>query len=141
MTRAPDRPPWGAITAFLLPALVVYTALTAYPVVRTFWNSLHKVLPNRSDEFVGLTNYSALLFHDDIFWRSVRNTLLWACASPLLEVGIALLLALALYAEETVGGRHVLLVGDSSSSLVDRLVGLGARLMTSDGPDKLFQLK
>jgi raffinose/stachyose/melibiose transport system permease protein len=98
MTRATDRPPWGAITAFLLPALVVYTALTAYPVVRTFWNSLHKVLPNRPDEFVGLANYSALLLRDDIFWRSVRNTMLWACASPLLEVGIALLLALALYA-------------------------------------------
>lgn len=99
MSRAYDRPPWGAIAAFLLPALLVYTALTAYPVVRTFWNSVHKVLPNRPDEFVGLTNYAELLFTDDIFWRSVRNTLLWACASPLLEVGIALLLALALYAK------------------------------------------
>lgn len=99
MPRSLERPPWGAIAAFLLPALVVYTALTAYPVVRTFWNSLHKVLPNRPDEFVGLTNYAALLFSDDIFWRSVRNTMLWACASPLLEVGIALLLALALYAK------------------------------------------
>ena len=98
MNRVTDRPPWGAITAFLLPALVVYTALTVYPVLRTFWNSVHKVLPNRPDEFIGLANYTALLFGDDIFWRSVRNTLLWACASPLFEVGIALLLALALYA-------------------------------------------
>lgn len=90
---------WGAIIAFLVPALVVYTALTAYPVVRTFWNSLHKVLPNRPDEFVGLVNYVTLLGRDDVFWRAVRNTLVWSVASPLFEVGIALLLALALYAK------------------------------------------
>jgi len=41
------RRPWGAIVAFLLPALTIYVAFTAYPVVRTFWNSLHKVLPRR----------------------------------------------------------------------------------------------
>jgi ABC-type sugar transport system permease subunit len=91
-----DRQPWGAILAFLLPAFTVYTALTVYPVVRTFWNSFHKVLP-RAETFVGLDNYAALA-QDDIFWRSVKNTFIWACASPLMEVSIALLLALALYA-------------------------------------------
>jgi multiple sugar transport system permease protein/raffinose/stachyose/melibiose transport system permease protein len=99
VSRSLERPPWGAILAFLLPALVVYTALTAYPVLRTFWNSLHAVLPNQPDRFVGLANYVALLGSDDIFWRAVRNTLVWGVASPLLEVGIALLLALALYAK------------------------------------------
>src|SRR5689334_10082108 len=89
----PERQPWGAIVAFLLPAFTVYTALTAYPVLRTFWNSFHKVLP-RSETFVGVENYVALA-QDDIFWRSVRNTFEWACASPLAEVSIALLLALA----------------------------------------------
>ena len=34
-----------------------------------------------------------------IFWRAVRNTFIWACTSPLIEVTIALLLALALYAK------------------------------------------
>ena len=98
-TDTGQRPPWRAITAFLLPAFVVYTALTAYPVVRTFWNSLHKVLPNRPDEFIGLANYVELIARDDIFWKAVRNTMVWACASPLFEVAIALLLALALYAK------------------------------------------
>jgi multiple sugar transport system permease protein/raffinose/stachyose/melibiose transport system permease protein len=93
---AADRQPWSAIVAFLLPALTVYTALTAYPVLRTLWNSFHSVLP-RQHAFVGLDNYVALA-HDEIFWRSVRNTFIWACASPLAEVSIALLLALALYA-------------------------------------------
>jgi len=93
---AADRQPWGAILAFLLPAFTVYVALTAYPVLRTLWNSFHRVLP-RSEDFVGLANYAALV-QDEIFWRAVRNTFVWACASPLLEVSIALLLALALYA-------------------------------------------
>ena len=90
------RKPWGAITAFLLPALTIYVALTAYPALRTFWNSFHTVLPRR-EEFIGLANYSELL-RDDIFWTAVKNTFIWACASPIIEVSIALLLALALYA-------------------------------------------
>ncbi len=96
--RDPARP-LGAIVAFLLPALTVYVAFTAYPVVRTIWNSFHQVLPNRADAFVGTANYEALLTSDTIFWRAVENTLTWAIASPLLEVSIALLLALALYAK------------------------------------------
>jgi ABC-type sugar transport system permease subunit len=92
-----ERQPWAAILGFLLPAFTVYMALTAYPVLRTFWNSFHKVLP-RAETFVGLDNYVALAA-DDIFWRSVANTFVWACVSPVAEVSIALLLALALYAK------------------------------------------
>jgi multiple sugar transport system permease protein/raffinose/stachyose/melibiose transport system permease protein len=88
--------PWGAILAFLLPALTLYAAFTAYPVVRTVWNSFHKVLPRR-EEFVGLQNYAELA-RDELFWRAVRNTLVWAGVAPLLELAIAMLLALALYA-------------------------------------------
>jgi ABC-type sugar transport system permease subunit len=92
-----ERHPWGAILAFLLPAIAVYLALTAYPVMRTIWNSFHKVLPRRPDEYVGLDSYAALVV-DDIFWTAVKNTLVWAGTSPVLEVSIALVLALALYA-------------------------------------------
>ena len=94
--------PWGSIVAFLLPAVTVYVAFTAYPAVRTIWNSFHKVLP-RGDEYIGLANYAELA-KDDIFWRAVTNTITWACVSPLIEVSVALLLALALYARIP-GGR------------------------------------
>jgi ABC-type sugar transport system permease subunit len=98
MSRDDGLPrPWGAITVLLLPALTIYLAFTAYPVVRTFWNSFHKVLPRR-ETFVGLENY-ALLMQDDIFWRSVRNTVTWAAIAPIAEISIAMLLALALYAK------------------------------------------
>ena len=79
------RKPWGAIVAFLLPALTVYVALTAYPAFRTLWNSFHKVLPRR-EEFIGLANYAELV-QDDIFWRAVRNTILWACVPPKVTSG------------------------------------------------------
>lgn len=95
--RDPLGQPYGAITAFLVPALTLYIAFTAYPVVRTFWNSFHRVLPQR-EEFVGLANYAGLLT-DEMFWRAVRNTLVWSAVSPLFEVAIATLLALALYAK------------------------------------------
>ena len=91
------RRPWGTMVAFLLPALTIYVAFTAYPVVRTLWNSFHKVLPRR-EVYIGLENYIALA-NDDIFWRAVRNTITWASVSPLVEVSIALVLALALYAK------------------------------------------
>jgi ABC-type sugar transport system permease subunit len=95
--EAGPRRPWGAILAFLMPALILYAAFTAYPFFRTLWNSVHTVLPRRS-EFVGVDNYAALA-GDPFFWRAVRNTLVWAATSPVFEVSIALLLALALYAK------------------------------------------
>jgi len=91
------RQPWGTIVAFLLPALTFYVALTAYPAIRTLWNSFHRVLPRR-EEFVGIANYSELI-KDEIFWKAVSNTVTWACISPVIEVTVALLLALALYAK------------------------------------------
>ena len=96
MRAGVERQPWGAISAFLLPAFTVYVALTAYPVLRTFYNSFHRVLPRKGDELVGFANYAELA-RDELFWRAVRNTIVWACASPLAEITIALLLAVALY--------------------------------------------
>jgi len=90
--------PMGAIVSFLLPSLTVYAAFTAYPVLRTLYNSLHHVLPGRPNVFIGSENYIQL-FNDDFFWQAVRNTLVWACTAPLLEQVLAILLALALYAK------------------------------------------
>ena len=90
--------PMGAIVGFLLPALTVYAAFTAYPVLRTLYNSFHHVLPGRANVFIGSENYIQL-FKDDFFWQAVRNTLVWACTAPLLEQVLAILLALALYAK------------------------------------------
>ena len=66
------RKPWGTIIAFLLPASIFYTALTAYPAVRTFWNSFHRVLPRR-EEFVGLANYAELCTRRHLLARGAQH--------------------------------------------------------------------
>lgn len=83
---------------FVMPALIVYAGFTGYPVLRTAWNSVHLILPNQDAAFVGGVHYGAILT-DEIFWRAVRNTLVWAFVSPLLDVGGGLLLALCLYSK------------------------------------------
>jgi multiple sugar transport system permease protein/raffinose/stachyose/melibiose transport system permease protein len=90
--------PMGAIAMFLLPTLLVYAAFTAYPVLRTLYNTTHLIVPNRPAEWVGFTHYVEL-WSDNIFWTAVGNTLTWAAVAPVLEVSIATILALALYAK------------------------------------------
>lgn len=85
------------IAAFLLPALLLFAAFTAYPVLRTFYNSLFEIRPNGNQTFVGLENFREVLFADPVFRRAVRNTLIWSTVEPFIDVGLGLLLALALY--------------------------------------------
>ena len=93
------RTPWGTIAIFLTPVLLMYAAFTAYPVLRTFYNTLHVIRPNQPAEFIGLANFVELFGNDDIFFRAIANTLTWAGVAPLLDVGTGLLLALCLYAK------------------------------------------
>jgi len=87
------------VIVFVTPALLTYAAFTAYPVIRTFWNSVHIIRPGGRTEFVGLDHYVELFSNDDIFFRAVSNTLTWAGVAPLIDVGVGLLLALCLYAK------------------------------------------
>lgn len=87
----------ATVMIFLLPALLMYAALTAYPVVRTFYNSFFNVSDIASSEWVGWAHYAAVL-KDETFWAAVRNTAIWSVIGPVLDVVVGLLLALALYA-------------------------------------------
>ena len=88
---------WNTIVVFLLPALVFYVGFTVYPVARTIYNSLFKILPRGRLEYVGFENFASLM-GDATFWRAVTHTFVWAVAAPAFDVGIGLLLALCLYA-------------------------------------------
>ena len=90
---------YGAVMLFLAPALLMYAAFTAYPVLRTFYNSFHVIRPGGRVEFVGLDNFVELLTQDDIFLQAVTNTLIWAGVAPVIDVGTGLLLAVCLYAK------------------------------------------
>jgi len=91
------RASMATLMVFLTPALIVYAGLTAYPVVRTFYNSFFEVADIASSNFVGWAHYVAVL-HDETFWAAVRNTAIWSVIGPVLDVSVGLLLALCLYA-------------------------------------------
>jgi multiple sugar transport system permease protein/raffinose/stachyose/melibiose transport system permease protein len=94
-----QQTPWPSLMVFLMPALMLYAAFTAYPVVRTFYNSVHKIKPLGADQYVGFSNYITLLTSDPVFFTAVKNTMIWAGVAPFIDVGVGLLLALFLYAK------------------------------------------
>jgi multiple sugar transport system permease protein/raffinose/stachyose/melibiose transport system permease protein len=97
MREAAAGNPWGALSIFLGPALAFYVLLTAYPVLLTFYNSLHTIQPNQQSTFVGFSNYVTLLTSDRVFRTAVVNTFIWATVAPVVDVILGLVLAACLY--------------------------------------------
>jgi ABC-type sugar transport system permease subunit len=87
----------GTLVVFLAPALLVYAGFTLYPVVRTFYNSVHTIKPRGVEEFVGLANFVALLQVDPVFWKAVANTAIFTIVATVADVLGGLLLALCLF--------------------------------------------
>src|ERR1700685_1082060 len=82
------------LVIFLAPALLLYAAFIVYPVLRTFWNSLHTIRPQNVQEFVGFANFSELLTVDPVFWKAVGNTAIFTIVATIADVLGGLLLAL-----------------------------------------------
>lgn len=89
----------------LAPALVVIAVTLVYPLVQSFWYSLHDWNLGRQatlGPFVGIGNYREILTDDPDFWNSVAVTLTFTIPSVVLTLGIALALAMLL-----AGGRRL----------------------------------
>ena len=81
---------------FLLPALALFVAFRAYPLVSGLWLSFTNArLGRASRAFVGLANYRRLL-EDDRFQVSLINTAYYTLASTLPILALPLLLAVVL---------------------------------------------
>ena len=91
------RHTWNAIPVFLAPALLIYAGFIVYPVLRTFYNSMHVIKPRNVTEFVGFANFAALLKTDPVFWKAVGNTAIFALVGTIADVAGGLLLALCLF--------------------------------------------
>ena len=61
------------LIAFLAPALLFYAGLAVYPVLRTAYNSFHAIKPQGVVEYVGIANFTTILFADATFWKAVGN--------------------------------------------------------------------
>lgn len=83
------------VIIFLLPALLLFLVFFIFPIfyVGTLsffdWNGMTKPV------FSGLANYKDI-FTDKVFWKSLRNNVIWAFAASFVQVPLALLMALIL---------------------------------------------
>lgn len=58
---------------FVLPSVALFVAFLAAPLLYSLYISFHKWSMMRDPVWLGLDNYQRLL-HDEIFWRSLKNT-------------------------------------------------------------------
>ncbi|WP_152397519.1 carbohydrate ABC transporter permease [Paenibacillus guangzhouensis] len=79
----------GAGYAFIAVALVIFALFTAYPVLSAFIISFQKYMPLGS-KFIGFDNYINS-FKDPLFWKAIRNTIVYT----VLTVPVALFISLA----------------------------------------------
>ncbi|MBN3807907.1 sugar ABC transporter permease [Paraburkholderia sp. Ac-20347] len=87
---------WLVAATFLAPTVVLLAVFLLYPLVSSLrlslldWNGL-----GSNARFVGLANWVKLA-HDSVFWQSLANNALLAAASIVVELPIALALAVLL---------------------------------------------
>lgn len=80
------------------PAFLVMVAVTVYPIVQAFYDSLFSYRLTAPDEraFVGLGNYGVLLT-DGLFWRGLGVTILITVVTVAVELVLGFLLALVMH--------------------------------------------
>lgn len=80
------------------PAFVVMVAVTVYPIVQAFYDSLFSYRLTAPDEreFIGLGNYGVLLT-DPVFWRDLGVTVLITVVTVAVELVLGFLLALVMH--------------------------------------------
>lgn len=83
--------------SLLLPNLILFLAFSAYPVIWTLKYVFYRYGGYGSSvpKFVGLENILRV-FRDDIYWKAVKNTFVYAGAKILFIIPLAFLLALFL---------------------------------------------
>jgi multiple sugar transport system permease protein len=95
LTRARRDQLTGA--ALLAPTLLLFAVLILYPMVQSFWLSLHRTSTlTLQSRWSGIDNYVAL-FTDPAFWTSFLNTLIWTASSVALQVVIGVAVALLMH--------------------------------------------
>jgi ABC-type sugar transport system permease subunit len=101
---------------FLLPFLLVFAVFLLYPLTRSMVLSLYSTAGPREAAFVGLGNYLFIL-RDIIFWKAVLNTVLFTACFLILQIPLALGLALLLNSK-TVRFRNAFRFAFVSSHMV-----------------------
>jgi|LSQX01.1.fsa_nt_gb lactose/L-arabinose transport system permease protein len=104
-TWAEIRKNWHAYL-FISPFFILFGLFMLFPFLYSFWISLHSWDGVSLPIFIGFTNYTRL-FQDELFWKSLYNTVYILVLNIPLQLGLALLLALAVNSA-WVRGRSVM---------------------------------
>lgn len=88
-------PQWLIAMIFIAPALLLYTLYVIYPIFQSVLYSLRDWSGIGEGTYIGLDNYREAL-RDGIFWGAFRNNVILVVASIMIQLPIALLLALML---------------------------------------------
>ncbi len=83
----------GLAYLFLLPALLIFTLVTWYPIINTVIYSFQKVTLDGSQEWIGVANY-ARMFGNPIFYKAWQNTLIYVGLSLVMGSMVPIFLAL-----------------------------------------------
>lgn len=86
---------------FILPWVCGFLVFVLFSLVMAFYTSLTDWNLLSPARWVGFANYNAVL-HDDLFWKSLRVTLIYVCTS--VPLGIALGFSMALLLNQKVRG-------------------------------------
>jgi len=80
------------------PAFVVMLAVTVYPILQAFFDSLYRYRLTAPDDkaFIGLNNYVVVLT-DPVFWQALGVTLFITVVTVLVEVVLGFVLALLMH--------------------------------------------
>lgn len=89
------------IIGFLAVPVVLYGVFVVAAYVQTFKLSLYSWSGIGAMDFIGFDNF-VKLWHDDLFWRSIRHNLFLLILLPIITISIALVFSFLL----NVGGGH-----------------------------------
>ena len=81
----------------LLPVMIGFCALTLYPNLWVISLSFFKYDGITTPTFTGIENYIRLFTHDADWWQAVANTFIFSIGKLVLEMPLALFLALLIY--------------------------------------------
>jgi ABC-type sugar transport system permease subunit len=92
------------IYLFLLPALAVFLIYRIIPLGWNLFLSFQEWKAIGPNSWIGLSNY-AKMFKDDVFWKSLANTMIYfAVGSP---IAIILAIFIAIFVNQPLRGRNI----------------------------------
>ena len=117
---------------FVALPMAVFIAFFIYPIGYALYISFYDWGILGKFESVGLDNYTRL-FHDDLFWRSIKNTLYYTAGVVAAQMALGLLMALAV--NQAIRGRAFFRAAFYFPSLAGSaaITAVALYLLSSDG--------